>query len=210
MAVGPADNIRMILRYVGTGETLYANTYYLKRVGGASVPDSEVLSDCEDWASLINSSFSSSWDSELSLSDCQVDLVEVEGVYNPDPELNTAKVTVVRPLGYISPSFAPASTGEEYDGIATGTIAFKCFTPGPKPRKSFSGFTEGQWVQKVLSNAALSALTTAAIRILAGPSFSYFVGTMSLVSGIFEAFDGSFTVKNTGGTMVTRKIGRGS
>lgn len=210
MAVGPADNIRMILRTVGTGETLYANTYYLKRVGGPSVPDEDVLQDCEDWASLLLSACAPQIDSEVDLSDCQVDLVEVDGVYNPDPELNTAKVKVVRPLGYITPSFSPSGSGEEYDGVVTGSVVPKCFTIGPKPRKSISGFTENHWVQKILSNAALSGLATFAIRWMAGPSFDYFVGTMSLVSAIFEAFDGSFTIKNTGGTMVTRKIGRGS
>lgn len=210
MAVGPTDNIRVILRMVGTGETLYANTYYLKRVGGPSVPDSQVLDDCEDWATDMLQALQPVLDNEIDLGDCQVDLVVVDGVYNPDPEVNTAKVKVVRPLGYISPSFIPTGTGEEIDGISTGSVVPKCFTPGPRPRKSISGFTEAHVAQKILANTALSALTTFAIRWLAGPSFDYFIGTMSLVSAIFEAFDGSFTIKNSGGTMVTRKIGRGA
>jgi hypothetical protein len=210
MAVGPSDNIRVILRLVGTGETLYANTYYCKLVGGASIPESQVLSDMEDWATSMLGHLDGVMDSEIDLGDCQVDLVEVEGVYNPDPELNTAKVSVVRPIGYISPAFSPVQVGEELDGISTGSVVVKCFTPGPKPRKSISGFTEALVSQKILSNAVLSALTSFAISWLAGPSFSYFVGTMSLVSAIFEAFDGTFTIKNTGGTQVTRKIGRGS
>lgn len=210
MAVGPNDNIRVIIRTIGTGETLYANTYYTKLIGGASIPDSQCLQEMEDWASSFMTALNGAIDSEVDLGDCQVDLVEVTGVYDPDPELNTAKVVTVRPVGYISPSFNPGQTGEEYDAVSTGSVIFKCFTPGPKPRKSISGFTEGQFIQKILSNNALSALTTYALNVLAGPSFSYFVGTMSLVSAIFEAFDGTFTIKNTGGTMVTRKIGRGS
>lgn len=210
MAVGPDDNIRAIFRCVGTGDTLYANTFYLKRVGGASVPDSQVLDDVEDWFGFMYSALAGILDNEIDLSDCQVDLVEVEGIYNPDPDLNEAKVKVVRPLGYITPPFSPGNTNEEYDGIVTATITPKCFTPGPRPRKSISGLTEGVWVQKVISNAGLAALATFGLRWMTGPSFDYFVGTMSLVSAIFEAFDGSFTVKNTGGTMVTRKIGRGS
>jgi hypothetical protein len=210
MPVGPADNIRVITRVVGTGETLYANTYYCKRTGGASVPDSEVLQDMEDWMTNLFLALNPSLDAELDLGDCQVDLVEVDGVYNPDPELNTAKVKVVRSLGYISPGFAPAASGEEYDGICTGVVTPKCFTIGPRPRKSISGFVENGILQKLFTNGPLGALTTFAIRWLAGPSFSYFVGTMSLVSAIFEAFDGTFTIDNTGGTQVTRKIGRGS
>lgn len=210
MAVSPSDNIRMIIRTIGSGETLYANTYYAKIVGGPSIPDSQVLDDMEDWASNFLIAIQGQMDSELDLGDCQVDLVEVTGVYDPDPELNTAKVEVVRPLGYITPSFSPAVGGEEIDGISTASIIFKCFTPGPKPRKSISGFTEQSVIQKVFSNPAMMALTSYAINVLAGPSLSYFVGTMSLVSAIFEAFDGTFTIKNTGGTMVTRKIGRGS
>jgi hypothetical protein len=91
----------------------------------------------------------------------------------------------------------------------TGSVIFKCNTPGPKPRKSISGFAEGQIIQKIFSNNAMAALTAFAINMLAGPSFDYIVGTMSLVSAIFEAFDGTFTIKNSGGHMVTRKIGRG-
>lgn len=210
MAVGPADNIRMILRTVGTGETLYANTYYLKRVGGPSVDDSVVLADCEDWATDLFAALQSQLDTELDLSVCQVDLVEVEGIYDPGPPPVYGKVTTVRPLGFIVPAFSPAASGEETDGIVTAVVTPKCFTVGPRPRKSISGFTEQSWIQKILSNPALSALAVFGIRWMAGPSFDYLVGTMSLVTGIFEAFDGSFTIDNTGGTMVTRKIGRGS
>lgn len=215
MAVGPNDNVRMIIRMVGSGETLYANTYYTKILAGPSISDSQALADLEDWATDLLAAIASQWDSEIDLSDCQVDLVEVTGVYNPDPELNTAKVSVVRPLGFISPAFTPTANAEEYDGVVTATVTPKCFTPGPKPRKSLSGFTEVAVVQKVFNNFLMGVLTTFAIRWMGGPSMSgatapWIVGTMSLVSAIFEAFDGTFTIKNTGGTQVTRKIGRGS
>jgi hypothetical protein len=210
MAVGPADNIRTIVRTVGVGETLYANTFYSKIVGGPSISDAVALQDQEDWMTSILTPLFSSIDTQVGLGVCQVDLVEVTGVYNPDPELNTAKVVVVRPLGFIAPAWNPVNNGEEIDGISTMSIVAKCFIPGPRPRKSVSGFVESVVLQKIFINAALAAATSYAINWLAGPSFSYFAGVMSLKAGIFQALDGSFSIKNSGGTMTTRKIGRGS
>jgi hypothetical protein len=215
MAVSPGEAVRTILRTVGTGETLYANTYYCELLGGPSVSDTDVLTDMEDWATLLFASLQSALDSDLDLSVCQVDVVEVTGTYDPDPALNTAKVDVVRPLGFITPTFSPGASGEEIDGISTMSIVPGILSPGHRSRKSISGFTENQVSQKIFTNGALSAGATFAINWTIGPSQSgspnpWFAGVLSLKDGEMHGYDGTFTIKNYGGNMVTRKIGRGS
>lgn len=215
MAVSAGETVRMILRMVGTGETLYANTYYVGLLGGPSVADTTVLTELEDWATLLLDNLEGVLDSEIDLSVCQVDVVEVTGVYNPDPDLNTAKVSTVRPLGFITPSFSPSASGEELDGVSTMSIVPGILTPGHRSRKSISGFVEGGVTQKIFNNGPLAAGATFAINWTVGPSQSgatspWYSGTLSLKDGELHGFDGTFTIKNYGGHQVTRKIGRGS
>lgn len=215
MAVSAGEVVRMILRTVGAGETLYANTFYVGLLGGPSVPDTTVITELEDWATLLLGSIASAIVNDVNLSVCQLDVVEVQGVYNPDPELNTAKVAVVRPLGFITPTFAPSATGEEIDGISTMSIVPGILTPGHRSRKSISGFSENGVIEKIFTNGPLAAGATYAINWTVGPSQSgatspWYSGTLSLKDGELHGYDGTFTIKNYGGHMVTRKVGRGA
>lgn len=216
MTVQFDEVVRTIVRQVGNNGQLYANTFYTQCKEASGVADSTVLAELEDWIEAVFGSINGKVDAGVSFGDCSVDVVEVTGVYDPDPALNTAKVTVVRPVGFITPGIANGATGEEYSGVDTITIIPATNVSKTRARKSLSGFTEAFVDQQLLINALLSDAIFFGVQWVLGPSglpgivSEWLAGTLSLRLDLFAAFTGTFTITNVPGTQVTRKIGRGA
>lgn len=211
----PDEVVRVITRLVGPNNTLYANTFYAQNREVTGIDDADAIDDMETWIETLFGEIEPSLDSSVIEQEAQVDLVEVVGVYNPDPEVNTAKVSVVRPMGFFNGFFTGGNAGEEMPGVVTATIIPQTNVARVRARKSFSGWAEGQITEGLFTNTTLSRLAACGARWVMGPTGAgaprdWGGGTLSLRLGIFAGFTGTFTVTNIPGTMVTRKIGRGA
>lgn len=216
MEVEPDEVVRMITRIIGVNDTMYANTFYAQNRETVGISDDDVQQNFQDWANALFGALNGKIDSQNAWGSCQLDVVEVTGVYNSNPELNTAKVTVVRPIGFIAPTVTFGAAGEEYTGIATMSIIPQTNVARARARKSLSGFTEAYYTQGVVDNALLTSGVLFGLRWVQGPSglaevtFEWGAGTLSLRLGVFAGFTGTYTVNAIPGTMITRKIGRGA
>jgi hypothetical protein len=215
MEVEPDEIVRIITRLIGPNETMYANTFYAQNRETVGIADAQVLADMDDWLDILFDQIEPSMDNQVIEQEAQVDVVEVQGVYNPDPEINTAHVAVVRPVGFINGFYVGGAVGEEYSGVMTGAITPATNVARTRARKSISGFTETNVIQGLFDNALFTRLINFGAFWVSGPTSAgvandWGAGTLSLRLGIFAGFTGSFTVTNVPGTMVTRKIGRGA
>lgn len=212
MAIG--DVLRTTFRLITTHNVLIENTFFSQITGIVEPTDAEILSSHEDWMEQIYAYLAPWMDNSLGQGSHQVDVVELAGVYNPNPVLNTSKVVTVRNVGYINPAFNPTQAGEQYNAIATGVATAKTATPGVRGRKGFGGFTEGGLAEGVFNGSNLTALANAAVEWIQGPpaiDLSIFAsGVLSHSLGEFAPFTGSGSVTNNPGTAIRRRIGRGS
>lgn len=216
MEVEPDEVVRLITRIIGVNNTMYANTFYAQNRETIGIADGDVQNDFQEWANRMFGFINGKIDSQNSWGECQLDVVEVDGDYNPLPNLNTAKVKVVRPVGFIAPTVVFGGAGEEYTGIATVTITPVTNVARTRSRKSLSGFTETYAIQGIWDNALIANALAFGAAWVQGPTGDpdvtnqWGAGTLSLRLGIFAGYTGGFTVAASPGTMVTRKIGRGS
>lgn len=215
MSVPVGSTLRTAIRLITAAGVLIENDFF-STVGGLGVPsDSEVLSQHENWMEQIYTYLQGFMSATLAQGTHQVDVVELEGVYNPDPELNTSKVVTVANVGFITPGFNFTATGEAYSAIVTGAATANTAVPGVRGRKSFGGFSEAYLgANGVIVGTLLTALANATAEWLQGPpaggSSTYAAGVLSHSLGEFAPFNGTGAVTNNPGTAVRRRIGRGS
>lgn len=213
MAVNLGDNLRVTVRYVVAGAKIISNHYFAQYIGLGSLSDIDARDRLQEWIEYIHAPLEDLMDTSVAMSVCQVDEVAVVGVYDPDPELNDAKVETVRTLGTFTPAFAPFWAGEQYaTQIAVVGVA-NTSLPKIRGRKSFGGLAEGTIGEAVLQGPGLTKLAQAVTEWIGGPSFHdvgtfWLAGVMSLREGEFVPFDGTGAVTNILGNQVKRKLRR--
>lgn len=213
MAVTLGDNLRVTVRFVVAGAKVISNHFFTQYIGLGVISDSEAIAKLEDWVQEIYDPIGDMMDSSISIGVCQVDEVAVEGVYDPDPEVNDAKVVTVRSLGTFVPAIDLLSSGDQYaTQIALVGVANTDQTK-VRGRKSFGGITE-QWIgEAVLMATGLTKLAAGVTEWIGGPSYhdvgtEWLAGIMSQREGDFVPFNGTGSVSNILGNQVRRKMRR--
>lgn len=212
MAVENGDVIRVTMRYNIVGGQLMENIYYCQFEAPAPAQDGAALGVMTDWMEAIHAGLNPLMDSNITLGQCDCDIVHLEGVYDPDPELNTSKVVVDRHLGVISPAFSPSQVGDQYANVVAAVGVAKTRFPKIRGRKAFGGLSEFIVGEGVLTAGGLSNLAAAVAAWIGGLGLLsvYHEGVLSHSRGEFVRFSGTGSATNNPGTSRRRRIGRGT
>jgi len=201
------------MKYNVAGGQTIENVYFSQYVSVVPVSDFVVLSDLTDWIEAIHAFYNNLVDTNVSLGECPVDIVHLEGVYNSDPELNTSKIVIDRNVGTIVPNFAPTQTTDQYATFVTGVGTAKTAIPKVRGRKSWGALSEAIMGEAVMNGTGLARLASMVLAWLVGPPgnpLSYDTGVLSHSEADFVPFNGSGSATNNPGTAIRRRIGRGS
>lgn len=212
MTIENGDVMRVTMRYNIAGGVGAENVYYAVWNSIVPIADSVGLTHCTDWMASIHNEFEFFCDTNVTLGVCAVDLVGLEGVYNPDPELNTSKVVVLRNVGTITPDFTPVNNSQQNPAAVAGSITAFTGFPKIKGRKSITGTTIAGIVEGVFNSGTLARLAAMTVKWLAGaPGVTFMVpGILSHKMGEFVEFNGTGSATNNPGSSDRRKIGVGS
>lgn len=212
MAVENGDVIRVTMRYNIAGGQRMENVYYCRFESPVPAQDGAALGLMEDWMESIHTGLNPLMDSNITLGQCDCDIVHLEGVYDPDPKINTSKIVVDRHLGTITPAFSPSQSGDQYANVVAAVGVAKTTFPKVHGRKAFGGLSEFVVGEGVLTAGGLSNLATAVAAWIGGMGLLpfYHEGVLSHSKGEFVPFNGTGSVTNNPGTNRRRRIGRGT
>jgi len=211
----PGDKLRIKVGFTYSLGDHIENLYYLQLAGALEASDSDVLQDCENWTNHMIAALDNIMTNSFSVNFAQVDQVGWDGVYNTDPELNTAKIVTVRNIGSFAPAFTPAGTSEAYVLSAPATVSLRTEQPKSRGRKAIGGFGEAGVSGGLLTNPVVTQLVLFALSYYFGPAIiaplhPWLSGVISMKDGSFLPFTGINLISNILGIRDSRKIGRGS
>ena len=161
MAILFDETVRVVMRYVAAGGSGLENTYFCRCTSAIGVDESAALTVISDWMEDIHDRIQNVMDNNISLGLCNVDVVELQGTYDPDPNINTSKVVTVRNVGFITPGFAPGASGDQYATFVAAVGYADTAIPGVQGRKSWGGLAEGIVGEAVLNSTCLARLVEA-------------------------------------------------